>query len=302
MNPLPTLIRREWLQHRFGWTLMAGLPLGLGLLLVAFGQVQVDSEEIEQAGAALPTMLALASIAASALLLFGIAWLTSVILVTGLSRRDHADRSVEFWLSLPVGHVPSLAVPLGVHLILVPAAALLAGLLGGLAVSFVLVGRVAGVGAWFALPWGLLLPAALAVLARLALGVLLAVVWLSPIILAGVLLTAWFRRWGLVILAVGVGLGSGLMDRLLGQPLPWLLLSGLAERAGRSLVNAGAHHLTADSATEVEQAVGLVPSWAAADAAAALSLLASPWLAGALAVSALCFWGLLRWRRAGAGA
>jgi ABC-2 type transport system permease protein len=299
MNPLKTLLRREWLQHRFAWALLALLPIGLSLLTLSFGQIHLEeAPEDPRVHAA----LAAASTVGGMAVLLLILGLTSLIVVTGLARRDHADRSVEFWLSMPTAHAPSFAVPLLTHLVLVPLAALVVGLLGGLAVSFVLVGRVAGVGAWFALPWGLLLPAALAVLARLALGVLLAVVWLSPIILAGVLLTAWFRRWGLVILAVGVGLGSGLMDRLLGQPLPWLLLSGLAERAGRSLVNAGAHHLTADSATEVEQAVGLVPSWAAADAAAALSLLASPWLAGALAVSALCFWGLLRWRRAGAGA
>lgn len=298
MNPLKTLLQREWLQHRFAWALLALLPIGLALLTLGVGQIRLeeapDDPRVQAALAAASTVGGMAVLP----LILG---LTSLIVVTGLARRDHADRSVEFWLSMPTAHAPSFAVPLLTHLVLVPLAALVVGLLGGLAASFVLVGRVAGVDAWFALPWGLLLPAALAVLARLALGVLLAVVWLSPIILAGVLLTAWFRRWGLVILAVGVGLGSGLMDRLLGQPLPWLLLSGLAERAGRSLVNAGAHHLTADSVNEVEQAIGLVPRWAAADAAAALSLLASPWLAGALGVSALCFWGLLRWRRGGAG-
>jgi ABC-2 type transport system permease protein len=302
MNPLPTLIRREWLQHRFGWSLMAGLPLGLGLLLVAFGQVHVESDEIEQAGAALPTMLALASIAASALLLFAIAWLTSAILVAGLSRRDHADRSIEFWLSLPVGHVPSLAVPLGVHLILVPAAALLVGLLGGVLVSLVLVTRVAGVGAWFSLPWGALLPAALAGTGRVLAGLLLATLWLAPIVMAVVLFTAWFRRWGLVIVGVGVGVGSVLLDRLFGQPLLSQAVAALVRNAGRSLVGAGHLEMGTHSPQEAEAVLRTVPGLALADLGHAVGLLASPLLFGGLIVAAGCFAMLVDWRRRGAQA
>jgi len=302
MNTVPTLIRREWLQHRFGWSLMAGTPLALGLLLVAFGQVQVESEEIEQAGAALPTMLALASIAASALLLFGIAWLTSVILVTGLSRRDHADRSVEFWLSLPVGHVPSLAVPLGVHLILVPAAALLVGLLGGVLVSLVLVTRVAGVGAWFSLPWGALLPATLAGAGRVLAGLPLATLWLAPLVMAVVLFTAWFRRWGLVIVTVGVGVGSVLLERLFGQPLLSQAVAALVRNAGRSIVGAGRVEMGMHGPEQAEAALRTVPGLALADLGNAIVLLASPLLLGGLLFAAACFVLLVDWRRRGAQA
>lgn len=299
MNTLKTLLQREWLQHRFGWMLLALLPTGLGLLAMSFGQVQIDEPPDDPRAQAAVAMVAPMAAMGVHLLIVGV---TSLIIVAGLARRDHADRSVEFWLSMPTAHAPSFAVPLLTHLVLVPLAALAVGLLSGLAVSLVLVARFVGVADWFALPWGLLLPAALALLARLALGVVLAVVWLSPLILAGVLLTAWLRRWGLVILAVGIGVGSGLMDRLFGQPLPWLLLTGLTERAGRSLINAGGQGMTVDNVEQLDAAIGLVPAWAAADAAAALAMLASPWLAGALVVSALCFWGLVRWRRAGAGA
>jgi len=302
MKPLPTLIWREWLQHRFGWSLMAGVPLGLGLLLVAFGQVQVDSDEIEQAGAALPTMLALASIAASALLLFGIAWLTSVILVTGLSRRDHADRSVEFWLSLPVGHVPSLAVPLGVHLILVPAAALLVGLLGGVLVSLVLVTRVAGVGAWFALPWGALLPATLAVAGRVLAGLPLATLWLAPIVMVVVLFTAWFRRWGVAIVAVGIGVGSVVLERLFGQPLLSQAVAALVRNAARSMVGADRLEMGTHTPQQAEAVLRLVPGLALADLGHAVALLASPLLFGGLIVAAGCFALLVDWRRRGAQA
>jgi hypothetical protein len=65
--------------------------------------------------------------AASTMLPFVILWVSSLIIVSGLARRDHGDRSNEFfWMSLPVGHGTSLAVPLAVHLLLVPAAVLAA--------------------------------------------------------------------------------------------------------------------------------------------------------------------------------
>jgi hypothetical protein len=203
---------------------------------------------------------------------------------------------------MPVGHAGSLAVPLLVHLILVPLAALLIGLAGGALVSLVLVGRVAGLADWLQLPWLALLPAVLAITARLALGVLLATFWLLPVILAVVLLTAWFRRWGLVILAAGIGLGSAIMERFLGQPMLWNLLSGLFERAGRSIINAGGGDpgLVIDKPADVQSALGMIPGWAAHDAWLALGWLASPWFIGALGVSALLFWLLVQWRRTGA--
>jgi ABC-2 type transport system permease protein len=45
---------------------------------------------------------------------------TSLFIALGSPRRDHGDRSIEFWLSLPSGHGESLAAPMLVHLLLVP--------------------------------------------------------------------------------------------------------------------------------------------------------------------------------------
>lgn len=299
MNNLLPLMRREWLQHRLGWTLVALLPTLVVMLVVGLGDIHFDEAPPEQIG--LPAALALGALAGSAVLHLVLLWITSLIIVSGLARRDHNDRSVEFWLSLPVSHARSFAVPLGVHLLLVPLAALAIGLASGLVVSFVLVSRVAGAAEWLALPWGGLLLAALVIVARLALGVLLATLWLSPLILAVVLLTAWFRFWGIVILAAGIGVGSAVADKVFGQPLPSDLLAGLFERAGRSIVNAGEQNLVVDRVEDLNTALGLVPGWAANDAVLALGLLPSPWLPGALLVAAACFWGLVRWRRGGAG-
>ena len=195
MNKLLPLLRREWLQYRFGWTLMVAVPLGIALLLLAFGEIQIGQDDAERVGDNMAQLLAVGSMAGSAATLFIIACFSSIIIVAGMARRDHSDRSVEFWLSLPATHSASLAAPLIVHLLLVPAAALLAGLAGGLLVSLVLVTRLVGIGEWFSLPWLDLLPAVFALAARLLAGLPLAVLWMSPLILLVVLLSAWFRSW-----------------------------------------------------------------------------------------------------------
>jgi ABC-2 type transport system permease protein len=299
MTHLYPLMQREWLQHRFGWTLMAVLPTALALLVMSFGHLEFEADVAGPKGAALVALASLGGAIGLTMLMFG---LTSLIIVSGIARRDHADRSVEFWLSLPTGHAESLAVPLLVHLILVPLAALAVGLVSGLLVSLVLVLRLAGFGEWLSLPWGALLPGALAIAGRLALGLVLAMLWLSPLILATVLLTAWFRRWGIVILAVGIGLGSVIMDRIFGQPILFQLLSEILSQAGKALVNSGGADLDADKPESIQTVLGLIPSWAVADAGTALKLALSPLFAGGLAVAAACFAGLVQWRQRGASA
>lgn len=300
MNHLTlTLVQREWLQHRFGWSLLLLLPAALALLLCSFGDLQFDPDEINDR---LPVALALAAII-GAIGLYGVIWwMTSLIIVSGLARRDHADRSIEFWMSLPVGHARSLAVPLGVHLLLAPAVAMGAALLAGVAISLVLVTRVAGPGAWLALPWFEMLAAGLAIVARLTLGLVLATLWLSPLIMVLVLLTAWFRRWGVVILAVGVGLGSVVLERVFGQPLLTKLIGHLFVQAGRSVANAGQSGLVVNNVSDVHAALGHVPAWAWHDGLQAVGLLASPVLVGGVVVAAGSFAILVRWRQGGAGA
>jgi hypothetical protein len=302
MSHLLPLMQREWLQHRLGWSLMAGLPIGIALLLVAFGDVQLEPGELAAAGDVLPALLTTAAVVLSAAVVFVVAWLSSLILVSGLSRRDHADRSVEFWLSLPVGHGHFLATPLLVHLVLVPAAALLVGLAGGALISLVLVGRVAGVAAWFTLPWDTVAAAALAAVARLLLGVPLATLWLLPLIMPVVLFTAWFRRWGLVIVSVGLGLGSYLLEQWTGQPLLWQAVVGLLRNAARSMAGAGPQTLTVDGPQQAMAALDAIPSLVLRDLGHALALLPSPLLAAGLLVAAACFALLVDWRRRGAGA
>jgi hypothetical protein len=290
---------REWLQNRRGWALLGGVPLLLALLLTAFGQVHIEVSTVQRLGPALPGVLAFAAICITTMATFCIVWASSLILVSGLPRRDHGDRSIEFWLSLPVSHSASLAVPMGVHLLLVPAAGLALGWLGGLAVSLLLVAHVAGASAWLTLPWAQILPATLMLMLRLGVGLLLATLWLAPLILLTMLATAAFRRWGWVVMAA-LGVGVTLLKQLFGMPLLADLTEALMRHAAHAFISLGEQDVRVESAGDVMDAIGQAPAWALEDMGRALLELASPLFLGSLVTAAAGFALLVLWRQRGA--
>ncbi len=302
MNTFTTLIRREWLQHRFGWILLVAIPLGLALLGLSIGQIELDSDHAARIGPAFPTMLAMAALTAGTVITFMILSATSLILITGLARRDHADRSIEFWLSLPTSHTASLAAPLVTHLLLVPAAALVVGLLGGWLVSIVLVTRLASFGEWLAMPWGDLLLAGAALVLRLMAGLPLALMWAAPLLLAVVLANAYLKRWGLPVLLLAVTIGGLVLDRWLGDGVVTQTLNSVLRHAGQSIFAANPQTLNGESSGEVFGALKQVPAWALEDFGSALRMLVSPLFVGCLLTGAAMFALLLDWRRRGASA
>lgn len=301
MNRFVPLMQREWLQHRTSWVLLALIPLALGLVLTTFGQIEIDGDTLQDMGEEMAPLMALGSIAATTVGMFFIAWVASLVTVSGLPRRDHGDRSIEFWLSLPTPHWASFAAPLLVHLILVPAVALGVGLLGGYAISLVVVSRMVSFGAWASLPWGEILPASVVLVGRLLAGLPLATLWLAPLILLVMLLTAWFRRWGWVILALGMGLGGWLLKQVFGQPLMSEVTLGWMKNAATALIMAEGRGLKIQGPHEILPALQGLSGWAVHDLGMALANLASPLLAGGLALAAACFAALVLWRQRGAG-
>lgn len=299
MHKFTSLMQREWLQHRRGWALLAGIPIVLALLLTAFGQIQFDAETLETVGSFFPTLLAFIGIVGSTAVVAGLAWISSFIIISGLGRRDMGDRSLEFWLSLPVSHSRSLAAPLLVHLVIVPAVALVVGMLAGYVLSLVLVSRLVGPGAWFGLPWGQLIGGSLVVALRLLAGLPLATMWLAPLILTVVLMTAWFGRWGWVILTVGLGLGGLLLKLVFGQPLLSEVTTDLLRHAGHAFVSAQGPSAEANNAAEAMAMMGQLPAWALQDVGRAVRDLASPLLLGGLLFAGGCFALLVKWREGG---
>lgn len=302
MNNLLPLMRREWLQHRFAWAMLMLVPLALAVLPLAFGSIELDDDMARRTGSDLAAMLGSISIVLSAGVIFLLVWVTSLFIITSLPRRDHADRSVEFWLSLPTGHAESFAAPLLVHLVLVPAVAMGAGLLSGYALSLLLVTRMVGFGEWLAMPWNSVVPGTLALAARVIAGLPLATLWLSPLILLAMLSTALFKRWGLPVLLVGVGIVSTLMDFVFRQPLMSETIGRLGRNAGLALAGASGQGLTINDEMPVAQALEGMASWAWRDLLAALREAGSPLFLGVLVVSLGLFMALVWWRQRGAGA
>ena len=295
-NMIP-LMQREWLQHRFAWAMLVLVPLALAVLPLSFGQLKLEADMTSRSSPEIAIILGMMSIVATTAVIFLVVWLTSLFITSTLARRDHGDRSIEFWLSLPTGHTESLAAPLLVHLVLVPAAALLLGLAGGCAISLLVVTRFVGIGEWFGLPWGSMLTGMFAMVARVMAGLPLATLWLSPLILLAVLCNALFKRWGLPVLAVGLGVGSSVLEYVFGQPLLGEVLARLGRSGGQALAGASGQGLVFDDKTDPVLAFQGLPAWAANDLLAALRDAASPAFAGALGVSALLFAWLVLWRQ-----
>jgi ABC-2 type transport system permease protein len=304
MKTFTTLLHREWMQHKFGWTVVVLVPLVIAVLLLGVGHMQFSLDDAEFDGelARAPAVaLALGAMLALAGITFVGAWATSLIQAPGLARRDRQDRSIEFWLSLPTGHASSVAAPLLAHFLLFPAAALFVGLLGGQLIALALVTKVAGLGAWFALPWGTVLVIVVSLLLRTLLGLVLATLWLSPMVLLTMAASAWLKRWGLPALIGGVVIAGNVLDKLYGNPVVWEVISALGRNAGLAMISS--EHgpaLAFPPGVDPTETLNAFPAFLWADAMQALAALANPLLAGALLASAACFGLLVLRRRRGA--
>lgn len=302
MNNLLPLMLREWLQHRFAWAMLVLVPLAVSLLLLSLGTIQLDDEMMAKLPRDLSVVLTLLTFVistAAVLLLLGV---TSLFIALNSPRRDHGDRSVEFWLSLPSGHAESLLAPILVHLLLVPAAALVVGSLVAIPVSMVTVGRVVGLGEWFALPWSEILPALAALLLRAVAGVPMALLWLLPLVLAAMLSNAYFKRWGLPLLCIALILLSQGLERVFGEPVFADTLGAMLQMSAHSLVGASGDDLAPGPNNLPQETLTALPGWALRDFGAAFVNLGRPLLAGVLVASAALFAALWAWRRRGAWA
>lgn len=301
MKNLFPLMQREWLQHRFAWALLVLVPLALAVLPLAFGHVELDDDAASRVGPNLALMIALGSAMGTTTILFLILWITSIFIAVGTPRRDHGDRSVEFWMSLPTGHTESLVAPLLVHLLLVPAAALVLGWIASFFVTLLLVTRFDGFSAWLALPWLQLLAAGLSIVARMVGGLPLATLWLLPLLLMAMLSNALFKRLGLPVLAVALSVGSAVMSQVFGQPWLWQAMGRMVREAGFAMAGASGKGLSISSEDDPTLVLQALPGWALTDWLGAVQALATPAFAAVLLASAALLTALVVWRRRGAG-
>ena len=297
------LLQREWMQHQRGWWIVMAVPVIVLLLVAVYGNVDVTLDADEDTSVVrTPTalLLAMGSVGGLAIACMALAWFSSLLQAPGLARRDLQDRSIEFWLSLPVGHAQSLGATLLMHVLLVPLLALLVGAAGGFVVSLVVVMKAWGADAWFTLPWGALLAGAAATLLRLAAGLVLATLWVAPLLLVAMAASAWLKRWGFPVVAAVIGITGVVLDKLFAWPIVWETLKIIARSAGRAFIGAdrdgGPHLQSVADADGASQILQVVPRWALEDLASALHATLNPVFVAGLAVAAVAF-GLLVLRR-----
>ncbi len=220
-----SLLLREWMQHRNGWLVLLALPslLMVGLSLFDGQGIDVQVGDNQAALGQLSQLPLLLQILGWTVATTGLAMLlvtlTVLFQLPGLARRDQQDRSIEFWRSLPVGHGEAVAATLLMHLLLLPALVLTAALLGAQLVAMLAIVLHHGPLPWLQQPWLLLLASLLVAVARVWLGLLLAVLWLSPLLLLTMAASAWLKRWAMPVLAALSLLGVYWLDARLPQPV-----------------------------------------------------------------------------------
>ena len=307
MDRLPTLMKREWLQHRTGWGVLMGLPAVAMLLLGLFDghgvQLTVNGDEhsiaaINELPVALQTVgWSVATMAVT----FVLAALAVLAQLPGLARRDVQDRSIEFWRSLPTSHVQNVAALVLMHLLVLPGLALVAAVVAGQVVALVAIVSQQGAMAWLKQPWWSLLPVLLLVAARALFGLLLAVAWLSPLLLLTMAASAWLKRWAVPVVVVMLWVGVEYVDRRLPMPVVRPALERIGSEAFDALLAShafkGAHF---EGPTDVVAALPDLPAMLLRDAAHVLGNAASPAFVIALLMAALGF-GLLVLHRQRAG-
>ncbi len=263
-----SLMLREWLQHRTGWLVLMGLPTLLAAALSLFDgrgiDVRINDHDtqlslLSQQPAVLQTVGWTVATTGLALLLVS---LTVLVQLPGLARRDQQDRSIEFWRSLPVSHLQGVGATVLMHLLVLPWMAVTAALLGAQLVAMLAIVLHTGVAAWLQQPWLPLLASLLLAAARLWLGLLIAVLWLSPLLLLTMAASAWLKRWALPVVLAGSVLGVVWLD----PRLPVALVGPALQRLGTEALYAllapdlfdGPHALRADDLVASLQGLPMV--------------------------------------------
>ncbi|MEO8279748.1 MAG: hypothetical protein ABI564_08660 [Ideonella sp.] len=289
MNRFAWLMRREWMQHHRGWLILAVVPAVIALAVVPFGSVQVD----EVIGA--PMLAAMAS-TIYLMALLSIALVGVMFDAPGLARRDRQDRSIEFWLSLPTGHAQSIAATILTNLFLMPLVVLLISALVAPAVAALVVVKVLGAPALSEIGLPGWIGFGLLVLLREAIGLLLSLLWLSPLIMLAMAASSWLKGWGVPAVAAAIGLAALAQQQLTGQKQIWetvLHWWHQSNEAALPLIRSG---VPFKALANSDDAMSMFGRWMLHDTGQLLRDAPSPAFAVALLVAALGFWVLV-WRR-----
>lgn len=277
---IPTLLLREWMQHKRGWLIAALAPPLIFLAILLIPAATVQGLPVDKLGIA-----ALGVLSTCAVVVYGICLLVALFQLPGLARRDVQDRSIEFWLSLPGRPTESVAATVLAHAWLAPLGGLLIGAVLGWPLAAAVIAKQQGLAAVAAVPWGELLSAFLPMLLRVAIGTLLALLWLTPVIATLMAASSWLKRLGVPVVLVGGGVCVAVLHQAYDIDWP---LQALSELSGQiSLALLGGHQVL--GAALKDGGPSDVWQWATQDLVRALGELMSLQFLGWMAVAAAGF-------------
>lgn len=231
---IPTLLLREWMQHKRGWLIAPLAPPLLVLALLPVGHIQglpMDYPEV--------TATIIATVTVS--VVYAVCLLVALFQLPGLARRDVQDRSIEFWLSLPGRPSESVAATALAHAWLAPLGGALIGTLFGLPVAASIIASKFGLPAAAAIHWGDVAAACLPMLLRMLAGSVLLMLWLAPVVFALMAASAWLKRLGVPLVLVGVSVGVTLLHKVYDIHWPQQALSALGEGTSHALIYDAQH-------------------------------------------------------------
>ena len=286
-----TLLLREWIQHKRGWLLTLILPPAIILAILPFGHADGLPDHAIAAG--------LIIVLATPLALLAIAAISVAFQLSGLARRDVQDRSIEFWLSLPSTHSESLAATLCAHVLLVPLAAVVFGFGVGYVMAAAVVMKSAGLAAVAAIPWGQVTALALPAVVRIVAGVVLALVWVAPLVLALMAASAWLKRWSVAAVVGALVITCTILPKVYDIVIVRDWLRHQMQGAWHALLaNPQSLMSSPEQMSSVDSAAAW--QWAMGDLVSELQALLSWQVASGLAFAAVGFYLLiLRRQRAG---
>lgn len=276
---IPTLLQREWMQHKRGWLITAILPPTLFLLaMLTFGEAKgVPTDH--------PELSALAIFMVTTVAVFSICLVIALFQLPGLARRDVQDRSIEFWLSLPGRPSESVLSTALAHAWLAPLGGGVVGALFGLPIAASVLTAQAGPGLALSVNWIEVITAAAPLTVRGFAGTVLLMLWLAPFVFALMAASAWLKRLGVPVVLVGGGVLVTVLHKAYGIDWPLEALNFWSQRVSQTLI-----HNTGSLVVALKSDVSLW-SWAAQDLLQTLADLASlqflTWAAVAVAGFAL---------------
>jgi ABC-2 type transport system permease protein len=295
MNALPTLVRREFWEHRALW--IVPLVCSGVLLLIAFsgrGFVHMP-REVEIAMLTHEQKVGLFAIAQwglASVQYFAMAIVLFFYLIDCLYA-ERRDRSILFWKSLPVSDaatvfskllVAAVAVPLGVFVLALVTDVLFTGIFRVSASSSPMAQALL---AWDTEVW-------LRVQGLMLIGLLAAVLWYAPVAAYLLLVSAWARRnvflWAvlppvLLLLFEEIAFNTDYVKALIGHRIagPWqnMGIVGGMDRIEDALEGE-------DKAPRVAELLGSIDAWAVFQSVGL-------WIG--VGVAAALIWGAIRIRR-----